>query len=150
MKETEFTNDEINKFNEIIELANKNGIEMVYENHVCSDEVIFRVLKDFPRVNFCLDIGHLNVATHQGKFKMDFETFVEKVKSRLVHIHLHNNYGEKDEHNSLDKGNFDWKKVLDELKKGHLRKIIIENKTKEDSLKNKKLLEEYLRSIDEF
>lgn len=145
MKETEFTNDEIKKFNEIIELANKNGIEMVYENHVCSAEVIFRVLKNFPKVNFCLDIGHLNVAIHQGKFKMDLEDFVEKVKSRLVHIHMHNNYGEKDEHNSLDKGNFDWEKILDESKNGYLKKIIIENKTKEDSLKSKKLLEEYFR-----
>lgn len=145
MKETEFSEDEIKKFNEVIDFASKNGIEMIYENHVCSDEVIFRVLKNFPRVKFCLDIGHLNVARHQGKFKIDLNEFIEKVKPNLVHLHAHNNYGEKDEHNSLDKGNFDWKNVLDYLGKNHLKKIIIESKKKEDVLKSKKLLLDYLK-----
>jgi len=145
MKETEFSEDETKKFNEIINFANKNGIEMIYENHVCSEEVIFRVLKNFPRVKFCLDIGHLNVAMHQGKFKIDLNEFIEKVKLRLVHLHVHNNYGEKDEHNSLDEGNFDWRNVLDHLGKDHLRKVIIESKMKEDILKSKKLLLDYFK-----
>ena len=145
MKETEFTNEEIKRFNEIISFANKNRIEMIYENHVCSEEVIFKVLKTFPKVNFCLDIGHLNIAIHKGKFKMKLEEFLDKVKPRLVHIHAHNNYGEKDEHNSLDNGNFDWKNVLNLLKNSKLRKIILENKTKEDTLETKKMLEEFYR-----
>jgi len=145
MKETEFTDDETKKFNEIIDFANKNGIEMIYENHVCSEEVIFRVLKNFPRIQFCLDIGHLNVAIHTGKFKMNLHEFLEKVKSRLVHIHAHNNYGEKDEHNSLDEGNFNWKNVLDYLGKNHLKKVIIESNKKEDILKSKKLLLDYFK-----
>ncbi len=145
MKETEFTEDETKKFNEIINFANKNGIEMIYENHVCSEEVIFRVLKNFPRIQFCLDIGHLNVAVHMGKFKMNLDEFLEKVKSRLVHIHAHNNYGEKDEHNSLDEGNFNWRNVLDYLGKDHLKKVIIESKKKEDILKSKKLLLNYFK-----
>jgi len=141
MKETGFTKEEIKKFNEIINFAEKNGIKMIYENHVCSEEVIFRVLETFPRVNFCLDIGHLNVAIYKGKFKMNLDEFIKKVKSRLVHVHAHNNYGEKDEHNSLDNGNFDWEFVFDNLKEGNLSKIIIENKTKKDALVSKKMLE---------
>jgi len=69
MKETEFTKEEINQFDEIIKYANENGIELIYENHVCSEEIIFRVLKTFPKINFCLDIGHLNIAIKKGKFK---------------------------------------------------------------------------------
>jgi sugar phosphate isomerase/epimerase len=145
MKETEFTKEEIDKFNEIIDLAEENGIEMIYENHVCSEEAIFRVLDTFPKVNFCLDIGHLNVAICTGKFKMNLDEFVEKVKSKLVHIHAHNNYGEKDDHNSLDNGNFNWRYFLDKLKGSNLRKIIFENRTKKEDDESKNLIEKYLR-----
>jgi sugar phosphate isomerase/epimerase len=146
MKETKFTRGEIEKFNEIIDFANKNGIEMIYENHVCSEEVIFRVLETFPRVNLCLDIGHLNLAIRKNKFKMDIGDFLEKVKPKIVHIHAHNNYGEKDEHNSLDQGNFDWKFVLENLKDGNLRKIIIETRTNEDMIQSRKLLQDFYKN----
>ena len=143
MKETEFTIEEINKFNEIIDFANENGIEMVYENHVCSEKSIIRVLETFPKVNFCLDIGHLNVAIHRRKFKMNLDNFIEKIKSKLFYIHAHNNFGEKDEHNSLNNGNLDWKRILDKLKDSNLRKIILENRTKKEADESKKLLEKY-------
>lgn len=143
MKETEFTKDEIEKFNEVIEFAKQNGIEMIYENHVCSEEVIFRILETFPKVNFCLDMGHLNVAIHKGKFRINLDEFLDKVKSKLVSIHMHNNYGDRDSHNPVNDGNFPWKKVLDKLKNQNLRKIILENRTKEEVAKSKKLLEEY-------
>jgi len=145
MKETEFTKEEIDKFNEIIDFAEKNGIEMIYENHVCSEGAIFRALETFPRVNFCLDIGHLNVAIQTGKFKMNLNEFVEKVKPKLVHIHAHNNYGEKDGHNSLDKGNFNWRNLFDKLKDSNLRKIIFENRTKKEVDESKNLIKEYFR-----
>jgi len=145
MKETDFTKEEIDNFNKIIDFAEQKGIKMVYENHVCSEGAILRVLENFPRVNFCLDLGHLNVAIHKGKFKMDTNGFLEKVKPKLVHIHAHNNYGEKDEHNSLDNGNFDWRSVLEKLKLGNLRKIIIENRTRKEVDESKKLIEEYYK-----
>ena len=145
MKETDFTNEEIKKFNEIIEFANKYEIELVYENHVCSEKTILKVLETFPKINFCLDIGHLNVAIHRGKFKMELKEFIENTKSKIVHIHAHNNNGDRDSHNSLENGNFPWKKVLDKLKNQNLRKIILENRTKEDVDKSKKLLEEYYK-----
>lgn len=146
IKETEFKEEEIKKFNEIIDFANKNGIEMIYENHVCSEEVIFMVLRNFPKVNFCLDIGHLNVAIHQEKFKINIEDFLKIVQSRVVHIHMHNNFGERDQHNSLDDGNFDWRKVLDIIGEDYLRKVIIESKTKKDILSSKKLLVDYFKN----
>ena len=145
MKETEFSKQEIEKFNGVVDFADRHGIKIIYENHVCSEETIFRVLETFPKINFCLDIGHLNVAIHKGKFKMNLDEFLEKVKLRLVHIHAHNNYGEKDEHNSLDKGNFSWKEVLEKLKNQNLRKIILENRTKEEVDRSKKLLEKYYK-----
>lgn len=145
MKETPFTEKEIKEFNKIINFAEKNEIEMIYENHVCSDEIILNVLKTFPKVKFCLDIGHLNVAMHNGKFKMDLDKFSERVKPKLINIHAHNNYGEKDEHNSIEDGNFDWQKFLNKLKNSNLKKIVIESRKKEDILKTKELLNNFYK-----
>jgi len=145
MKEGEFSQKEIDKFNEVISFAKKNGIELIYENHVCSDEIILRILETFPSIGFCLDIGHVNCAIHNGKFKMDLNQFIEKTSDRLVHIHAHNNYGNKDIHNSLDDGNFNWRSLLDKLENKNLRKIILETR-EEDTLDSKKLLEEYYNS----
>lgn len=143
MKETEFTKEEIRLFNEVIKFANKKGIELIYENHVCSEEIIFKVLETFPEVNFCLDLGHLNLAIQKGKFKINLEEFLEKIKYRLTNIHAHNNDGMEDSHNSLDEGNFPWGSFLDRLKNKNLKKIIVECKKEEDCLKSKKLLEKH-------
>lgn len=143
MKDSEFSEEEKRRFNEIIDFAEEKGVEMVYENHVCSEEAIMRVLNNFPRVKFCLDIGHLNLAIHKGKFKTDLNEFIEKIKPRLIHLHAHNNYGKEDSHSSLDKGDFPWQKILDKLKDSNLRKIILELNTKEEIKRNKKILEKY-------
>lgn len=143
MKEGIFDSWEIKRFNDVIDFAESKGVKLIYENHACSEEVILNVLKIFPRLGFCLDLGHLNIAIHKGIFKLDLEEFIKKVKSRLVHLHAHNNFGEVDEHNSLDEGNFHWRKTLDLLKDGNLRKIIIETNSLQDALKSKKLLENY-------
>lgn len=143
MKETIFTEKEMRDFNGIIDFAYSNGIEMIYENHVCSDEVIFRVLSSFPKVNFCLDLGHLNVAIHKGLFKISIKDFLEKTKNKLVHIHAHNNFGERDEHNSINQGNLDWKFILDNLQNSNLRKIIFENRTKKEVDESKKIINGY-------
>lgn len=143
MKETKFTQEEINLFTKIINFANEEGIEMIYENHVCSEKVIFEVLNTFPKINFCLDLGHLNVAIHKGLFQMGLKEFLENVKNRLVHIHAHNNFGEKDEHNSINQGNLNWKFILNNLKNSNLRKIILENRTKKEVDESKRVINKY-------
>ncbi len=145
MKETPFTEKEIKEFNKIIKFAEKNKIELLYENHVCSDDIILNVLNTFPKVKFCLDIGHLNVAIHNGKFKMNLDKFLEKVKPKLVNIHAHNNQGERDEHNSIEDGTFDWKNILNKLKNTNLNRIVIESRKKEDILKTKELLNNFYK-----
>jgi len=145
MKETSFRDQEIKRFNEILDFAYKNKIEMLYENHVCSEEIILNVLKTFPKVKFCLDIGHLNVAMHNGKFKMNLDKFLEKIKPKLISIHAHNNHGERDEHNSIEDGSFDWKKFLNKLKNSNLKRIVIESRRKEDILKTKELLNNFYK-----
>lgn len=52
------------------------------------------------------DIGHLNTVG------FPFERFLELLGKRIVHLHLHDNSGESDEHLPLGNGTIPWKKVL--------------------------------------
>ncbi len=134
------------KFEQIMNYAKKNQIEMIYENHVCSAKVILDILSMFPELKFCLDFGHLNLAIKKNKFGMGLDEFINKIKKRIVNIHVHNNYGKIDEHNSLDKGNFLWKDVLKKLNDSTLKNIIIENHgNNNEILKDKILLEEFYK-----
>ncbi|MBI2449201.1 sugar phosphate isomerase/epimerase [Candidatus Pacearchaeota archaeon] len=116
MKEGFLTKEEKEKFREIINFAKDKGI-----------------------------VGHLNTAIQSGKFGMELMEFIDRIKPRIVHIHAHNNYGDRDSHNPVGKGNFPWKDILDKLKDQNLKKIIIENRTKEEVVQSKKLLEKYYK-----
>jgi sugar phosphate isomerase/epimerase len=76
---------------------------------------------------------------------MDIKEFLDRVSSKLVNIHAHNNYGEEDEHNSIEDGNLDWKDLLNKLKGSNLKKIVIENDDKDDVIKSKKALEKFYK-----
>lgn len=146
MKETPLTSKEISQFKKIIKYAKKNKVELIYENHVCSAKTILDILNTFPEINFCLDFGHLNLAIKKNKFCMPLDHFIKKIKKRIINIHSHNNYGENDEHNSLDKGTFQWKETLQKLTNSTLKNIIIESKENEkEILRNKKILEEFYK-----
>lgn len=146
MKEGFLTKEEKEKFREIINFAKDKGIEMVYEsNSFCEAKNVLKFLEDFCEVNYCLDFGHLNTAIQSGKFGMELMEFIDRIKPRIVHIHAHNNYGDRDSHNPVGKGNFPWKDILDKLKDQNLKKIIIENRTKEEVVQSKKLLEKYYK-----
>lgn len=68
------------------------------------DELIEGI--DF-RVTF--DVGHLNTTTR------DFDSFIETFRERIVHIHLHDNFGKRNEHLALGEGNIPWERVLQRL-----------------------------------
>ena len=77
---------------------------------------------------------------------MSLKEFIKKIKSRVIYIHAHNNNGMIDEHKSLDKGNLDWRFLLDNLDITKIRKIIIEVRATQDILNTKKLLQDYLKN----
>tara|TARA_Y100000310_G_C20338774_1_gene648785 strand:- start:270 stop:725 length:456 start_codon:yes stop_codon:yes gene_type:complete len=148
MKDGFLDEEEKGKFREMIDFAKEKGIELIYEsNSFCKAEHALRFLEDFPEINYCLDFGHVNTGIKSGKFGMDLMEFIEKIKSRIVNIHAHNNDGTEDRHDSLDDGNFPWRDVLDKLKDQNLSRIVVECKPKGEkvdiNLKTKKILEDY-------
>ena len=60
------------------------------------------------RINLCIDTGHANAAGNT-----DIKEWFEVLGRYTGHVHLHNNYGSQDEHNSPDKGSMDMDRVLE-------------------------------------
>ena len=60
------------------------------------------------RFRLCLDIGH---AAYMGA-GTPIKTWVEHTLPYLGHVHIHNNYCERDSHNALDDGRIDVRSVI--------------------------------------
>ena len=63
-----------------------------------------------PRVSACLDIGHVNVHSRQSHAE-----WIKGLGDTIRYVHLHNNFGERDEHNGLGNGTVPMREVLDLL-----------------------------------
>jgi len=71
--------------------------------------VDFMNLIDDPRISLCLDIGHAQAA---GDGSADIYEWIKILGPYIGHFHLHNNYGDRDAHNSLGDGSMDMMKIL--------------------------------------
>ena len=71
------------------------------------------LMKRIENTNFstCIDIGHINAYS-----KVDIEKWIEVLSPKLSHIHLHNNYKDKDSHSGINKGNINIIEILHKLK----------------------------------
>jgi sugar phosphate isomerase/epimerase len=65
---------------------------------------------DDPRVSACLDIGHVNVHSAQPHAE-----WIKGLGDTIRYVHLHNNLGERDDHNGLGNGTIPIREVLDLL-----------------------------------
>ena len=147
LKQEKLTKDEKEKLQEIFNYAKKKDVEMIYEsNQKFYSKNCIDVLNSFPKLKYNLDFGHLNTAIGNKTLGMSLKEFIKKIKSRVIYIHAHNNNGMIDEHKSLDKGNLDWRFLLDNLDITKIRKIIIEVRATQDILNTKKLLQDYLKN----
>lgn len=65
-----------------------------------------------PRVHLTLDIGHANWS---GKKDLPVAEWIRILGKDLGHFHLHNNYGDADEHNAIDKGTMDMEEIMEAI-----------------------------------
>lgn len=94
-------------------MKGKNSMPIVIENVLDEDyELMDDLMKRIEKNNFfaCLDVGHINA---YSKYKV--EEWIDILTFKLNHIHLHNNYGERDSHFSINKGNMNIIKILHRL-----------------------------------
>lgn len=100
------------------------SLENVFEtDSSIGKKIISSLNRDF--VGFCFDCGHFNLFT-----EITLEEWLADWGDKIFEFHLHNNYGYRDDHNSLTSGNIDIKKILS------LRKAMfytIENRNVKDT-----------------
>jgi len=58
---------------------------------------------DRKNLGFILDVGHANTNGNLEKFL--------ELKEKVIHVHVHDNHGERDEHLPVGNGTVPWEKV---------------------------------------
>ena len=82
--------------------------------HMCVEpEDFIEIFKTFPTLRLTLDTGHANIDDSSGQRLFEF---IKLFESRLNHIHISDNLGEKDDHLPIGAGNIDFRKITNALK----------------------------------
>lgn len=126
-------------------LENKEGTNP--ENLCTTPEEIIRVIKEVGSENLAItfDIGHANLTCKGDQKKL--ATFTEKLRERIVHIHIHDNMGENttqyhgDTHSAIGTGCIDFN-ILHKIKYNGIYNL--EMFSTEEIRKSRKLLKNYL------
>ncbi|MBI5585940.1 MAG: sugar phosphate isomerase/epimerase [Deltaproteobacteria bacterium] len=96
-------------------------VENVYEKEPDHLVALFRAIPD-PRLRFCLDVGH-----HRLYARSDLQVWIDQLGPYLGLLHLHDNYGQMDDHLALGSGTIDFPAFFELLKSRGLRpRITIE------------------------
>ena len=72
------------------------------------------ILQRFPDLKLTLDTGHANIGNPGGR---RIQEFIEKFGQRIGHLHVSDNFGERDDHSPLGAGGIDFAKIVKALKK---------------------------------
>ncbi len=113
----------------VLSRARRRGTKVVLENkqhgrgwdmvHTSTEHA--RALDEFPELGACLDLGHLHTTGE------DPVAYVTALGERLVHVHLHDNRGARDEHLPLGRGSVDWHEAFAALTgAGYRGRIVLE------------------------
>jgi sugar phosphate isomerase/epimerase len=71
------------------------------------------ILQQFPKLMLTLDTGHANIGDQGRRRTLDF---IEKFGSRIGHLHISDNLGERDDHIAVGSGAIDFLKIIHALK----------------------------------
>ncbi len=92
------------------EAKTKIALENVYEWEPSILRRLFENL-DSERICFCFDTGHFNVFA-----RTKLKVWLDELGKYLGHLHLHDNYGEKDEHLPVGNGTFPFQELFQTLR----------------------------------
>ncbi len=83
---------------------------------------ILGMLENVNRENlgFVFDVGHANTNDNVDQFL--------EIKDKIIHVHVHDNHGERDEHLPIDWGTVNWEKVIGALN-GYTGRFITESRS---------------------
>ena len=112
----------IDTWMQLVPLAEGLDTRIALENVYEADPGYLGLLLDVlppGRVGFCFDTGHFNAFAASG-----LEAWIDRLGSRLIEIHLHDNRGALDEHLPVGEGTFPFTKLFAMLKERTLAPIL--------------------------
>ncbi|HKM76719.1 MAG TPA: sugar phosphate isomerase/epimerase [Candidatus Bathyarchaeia archaeon] len=121
-----FVENFTNSITELTEFAAEKKVELMLENVPSQDGGVadFRnfsaVMEKVPKLMFHFDIAHAYIENRMAGIR----SYLDAFSDRLVHIHIHDNHGEEDEHLPLGWGKIDFRKVVRWLKELNYDKTI--------------------------
>lgn len=140
----------INKLNRI---AGPLGVQLAVENIGSTDSSLYSE-EEFSRaldgmdsnLGYLIDVGHAHI---NG---WNTAKLIQKVKSRLLGLHLHDNSGKSDEHFPVGDGTIEWMQIIQSLKNTDLDyKLVLEYRTginPQRLMTDRKFLAEHLIAND--
>lgn len=72
------------------------------------------ILQRFPKLKITLDTGHANIGSQSGQRIFGF---IEQFGHRIGHLHVSDNFGQRDDHMPVGAGKIDFLKIVKALKK---------------------------------
>jgi sugar phosphate isomerase/epimerase len=126
----------------LAEFSKRYSVEIVVENlpanmnATCSTASELIEVLEGTDVRVCFDMGHANTASQ-------IDELLELV-GRFGNVHLHNNDGQWDQHNKVDDGSADIRKVVSVLKSSYGGNMIIESTDLQTGAESKSTLERLL------
>jgi sugar phosphate isomerase/epimerase len=103
--------------------AAEHGLRIMYEpvgSPRDSIDNVAAILDAVPGLLLHIDIGHANLC---GR---DPATFINALHERLVHVHIHDNDGQADQHLPVGCGTIDWKATMEALRRHYDGTITLE------------------------
>jgi len=102
----------------IVNKAEKLGVRLCLENMTPQCRAFFKpdefeeIFKKFPSLYMTFDTGHANIDCKEEKRGLNF---IHKFKHRVLHIHVSDNKGKKDDHLPIGQGNIDFQEITRSL-----------------------------------
>jgi len=142
-KPDELNDSDKEKIRELLSFAEEDDIKLCLENNIkglFAGDYLVELLDEFKNLYFCLDIGHLNIALHNGDVE-DLGRFLNLVKQKTLRLHISYNDSNQDEHRELNReGKKYLQEILKVLDKDDLD-LVIETRNIKQALKVRKFLE---------
>jgi sugar phosphate isomerase/epimerase len=100
----------------LMRYAGEYGVDCLMENVPNPTPYLLVTVDDFdlfdeemePSMSYVLDVAHAHLQSEEYRF-------IEKFGHKIKHVHVSDNWGDKDTHLPLGEGNINWRKVLDAL-----------------------------------
>lgn len=129
--------EDIARIADILEQAAARSLRLSLENG--PPDLLTHVLEqmaDHPAHDYlgiCIDTGHANM--HSRLYESPAPQLIRRFRSRLIHLHLHDNHGERDEHLVPGQGTIGWPSVFEELiQSGYTGQMVFELADKEPEI----------------